>query len=377
MNGKKLSKPDIQQSLSADLKKRQPLPSLSNPLQAVQADTKVYEAIRSALEDARNKAVAAVNSAMVGVYWEIGRQINEAVGERAEYGRSLLTFLSERLTVEFGKGFTVANLRNMRQFYQTFQNRYALRSELTWTHYRMLMRVEEPSRREFYLNESANEGWTSRQLERQINSFFYERLLATQKDKRSEIAGEIFTLEPKKDADYVLKDPYILEFLGLKENAAYSESELEQGLIDKLQNFLLELGKGFSFVSRQKRITTEHGEHYYIDLVFYNFMLKCFVVIDLKAGKLTYQDVGQIDFYVRLFDEKIKQADDNPTIGIVLVADKDESIVKYSVLAENEKLFASKYRLYLPSEDELRAELQRERELIERQIEDERGGDAE
>jgi predicted nuclease of restriction endonuclease-like (RecB) superfamily len=348
---------------------QQPLPALS--------DTQIYEAIRAALADARTKVFAAVNSAMVGVYWEIGRQISDAVGDRAEYGKHLLQFLSEKLTAEFGKGFTVANLRNMRQFYQTFQNRYALRSELTWTHYRLLMRVEEPNRREFYLTESANEGWTSRQLERQINSFFYERLLATQKESRPEIAGEVFKLEPTTDADYILKDPYILEFLDLKENAKYSESELEQGLIDKLQEFLLELGKGFSFVARQKRITTEHGEHYYIDLVFYNFILKCFVVIDLKAGKLTYQNVGQIDFYVRLFDEKVKQTDDNPTIGIVLVTDKDESIVKYSVLAENENLFASKYRLYLPTEDELRAELQRERELIERQIEEEHGGDGE
>lgn len=362
MDDKKLRKLESQQPLSA-------LPDR----QTGQYDAKVYEAIRTALEDARTKAAAAVNSAMVGVYWEIGRHINEAVGERAEYGRSLLDFLSKRLTAEFGKGFTVANLRNMRQFYQTFQNRYALRSELTWTHYRMLMRVEEPKRREFYLTESAREGWTSRQLDRQINSFYYERLLATQKENRTEIAGEVFKLEPKTDADYILKDPYILEFLDLKENAKYSESELEQGLIDKLQEFLLELGKGFSFVARQKRITTEHGEHYYIDLVFYNYILKCFVVIDLKAGKLTYQDVGQIDFYVRLFDEKIKRLDDYPTIGIVLVTDKDESIVKYSVLAENEKLFASKYRLYLPSEDELRAELERERELIERQIEEERG----
>ncbi|MDR3121106.1 MAG: PDDEXK nuclease domain-containing protein, partial [Clostridiales bacterium] len=303
--------------------------------------------------------------------------INEAVGERAEYGRSLLAFLSERLTSEFGKGYTVRNLRAMRQFYQTFPIRHTLRAELTWSHYRMLMRVDEPNRREFYLTESANEGWTSRQLERQINSFFYERLLATQKENRPEIAGEVLKLEPKTDADYILKDPYILEFLDLNENAKYSESELEQGLIDKLQEFLLELGKGFSFVARQKRITTEHGEHYYIDLVFYNYILKCFIVIDLKAGKLTYQDAGQIGFYVRLFDEKIKQADDNPTIGIVLVTDKDESIVKYSVLAENENLFASKYRLYLPSEDELRAELQRERELIEQQFEKEHGGDGE
>jgi predicted nuclease of restriction endonuclease-like (RecB) superfamily len=341
-----------------------------------QSDTQVYEAIRAALADARTKVVVAVNTAMVGVYWDIGRQIAEAVGERAEDGRSLLTYLSERLTAEFGKGFTVANLRNMRQFYQAFTNRYALRSELSWSHYRLLMRVEEPNRREFYLTESADCGWTSRQLERQINSFFYERLLATQKENRPEIEGEILKLEPKTDADYILKDPYILEFLDLKENAKYSESELEQGLIDKLQEFLLELGKGFSFVARQKRITTEHGEHYYIDLVFYNYILKCFVVIDLKAGKLTYQDVGQIDFYVRLFDEKIKQTDDNPTIGIVLVTDKDESIAKYSVLADNEKLFASKYRLYLPTEEELRLELQRERKLIEREIENNGGGGA-
>lgn len=363
MDDKKPNRPEIQRSQSVDLDKGR----------TDQTDTKVYDAIRIALEDARTQVVVAVNSAMVGVYWEIGRQINEAVGERAEYGRRLLAYLSERLSAEFGKGYTVANLRNMRQFYQTFPIRYALRSELTWSHYRMLMRVEDANRREFYLTESADSGWSSRQLERQINSFYYERLLATQKENRPKVSGEITKLEPKTDAAYILKDPYILEFLDLKENSKYIESNLEQGLIDKLQEFLLELGKGFSFVARQKRITTEHGEHYYIDLVFYNYILKCFIVIDLKAGKLTYQDVGQIDFYVRLFDEKIKQANDNPTIGLVLVTDKDESIVKYSVLAENENLFASKYRLYLPTEEELRAELQRERELIERRIED-RGG---
>jgi len=359
MDDKRLTKPEKGQMLST------------------QSDAQVYEAIRAALTDARTKVVTAVNTAMVGVYWEIGRQIAEAVGERAEYGRSLLAYLSERLTTEFGKGFTERNLRAMRQFYEAFPIRHTLRAELSWSHYRLLMRIEEPNRREFYLGESADSGWTSRQLERQINSFFYERLLATQKDNRLEIAGEVFKLEPKTDADYILKDPYILEFLDLKENTKYNENDLEQGLIDQLQEFLLELGKGFSFVSRQKRITTEHGEHYYIDLVFYNYILKCFVVIDLKAGKLTYQDVGQIDFYVRLFDEKIKQADDNPTIGIVLVTDRDESIVKYSVLAENESLFTSKYRLYLPSEEELLTELQREREIIERQIEKEHGGDAE
>jgi len=249
-----------------------------------------------------------------------------------------------------------------------------VRAELTWSHYRMLIRVDEPNRREFYLKECVESGWTSRQLERQINTFFYERLLATQKEHRAEIEGEIFNTAPNTDPDHIIKDPYILEFLDLKENIKYNETEIEQGLIDKLQEFLLELGKGFSFVARQKRITSEGGDHYYIDLVFYNYILKCFIVIDLKAGKLTYQDVGQIDFYVRLFDEKIRQADDNPTIGIILCSEKDESIVKYSVLDDNENLFASKYKLYLPTEEELKNELQRERELLERRIKESGGG---
>jgi len=340
------------------------------------SDSKIYEAIRAALAEARSKVVVAVNSAMVSVYWDIGRQIAEAVGDRAEYGKQLLRYLSERLTAEFGKGFTARNLRNMRQFYQTFPIRHTLCAELSWSHYRLLIKIEEPNRLEFYLNECVESGWTVRQLERQINSFYYERLLATQESGKESVKNEIYTLEPKTDPAYVLKDPYILEFLDLKENKNYHENEVEQAIIDKLQTFLLELGKGFSFVARQKRITTDHGEHYYIDLLFYNYILKCFVVIDLKTGKLSFQDIGQIDFYVRLFDDKIKQPDDNPTIGIVLCADKDEDVVKYSVLSDNEKLFASKYRLYLPTEEELKAELQRERELIERKIQ-ETGGDAE
>ena len=336
----------------------------------IQNDNIIYESIRSALAEARKKVIFAANKAMVAVYWEIGKQIAEAVGDRAEYGRGLLKYLSEKLTLEFGKGFTERNLRAMRQFYETFPIRHTLRAELSWSHYRLLMRIDEPNRREFYLTEGANSGWTSRQMERQINSFFYERILATQKEHRPEIAGEVFKLEPARDADYVLKDPYILEFLDIKENTKYSEGDLQRGLVDKLQNFLLELGKGFSYVAREKRIITDHGELYRIDLVFYNYILKCFVVIDLKVGKLTYQDVGQLDFYVRLFNDRIKQADDNPTIGIILCSDKDESIVKYSVLADNENLLASKYRLYLPTEEELRAELIQEREAIEQSIED-------
>ena len=185
--------------------------------------------------------------------------------------------------------------------------------------------------------------------------------------------NEIHTLEPKKDPDYILKDPYILEFLDLQENKDYHESEIEQALIDNLQKFLLELGKGFSFVARQKRISTDDGEHYYIDLVFYNYILKCFIVIDLKAGKLSYQDIGQIDFYVRLFDDKIKQEDDNPTLGIVLCADKSDTVVKYSVLSDKENLFASKYKLYLPTEEELKRELERERQVIEQNLLNEEG----
>jgi predicted nuclease of restriction endonuclease-like (RecB) superfamily len=203
-------------------------------------------------------------------------------------------------------------------------------------------------------------------LERQINSFFYERLLATQQNGREEVRNEILAIEPNADPAYILKDPYILEFLDLKENRKYHEDDLEQGLIDHLHDFLLELGKGFSYVARQKRITIE-GDHYYIDLVFYNYILKCFVLIDLKMGKLTYQDIGQIDFYVRYFEDKVKPQGDNPTIGIVLCTDKNDTMAKYSILAENENLFASKYMLYLPTEEELKRELEREREIIERQ----------
>ena len=336
-----------------------------------------YENIRAVLAESRTKVMNVINSTMVQAYWEIGREINEAIGERAEYGKQLLQFLAKRLTAEFGKGYTVPNLRNMRQFYQMFPIRYTLRSELSWSHYRLLMRVDEPKRREFYMNECVESGWTSRQLERQIYSFFYERLLATQKEHRPEIENEIFKTEPKTDPDYILKDPYILEFLDLKENRKYSESEIEQALIDNLQEFLLELGKGFAFVARQKRITTDYGSHYYIDLVFYNYILKCFVIIDLKTGLLSYQDIGQIDFYTRLFDDKVKQEGDAPTIGIVLCSDKDESMVKYSVLADKENLYAANYMSYLPTEEELKAKLEFERNAIERRLLLEKDGDTE
>jgi predicted nuclease of restriction endonuclease-like (RecB) superfamily len=335
------------------------------PLDGNAGDAAVFRGIRETLALARAKAHSAINSAMVDAYWDVGRQIEEAVGGRADYGKGLIQNLAGRLTAEFGKGFTERNLRAMRQFYAAFPIRHTLCAELSWSHYRLLIKVEDRVRREFYGRECVESRWTVRQLERQIDSFFYERLLATQQSGRKAVSNEINTLEPKTGADCIIKDPYILEFLDLKENRDYLESDLERWLIDKLQEFLLELGKGFSFVARQKRVTTAGGEHYYIDLVFYNYILKCFVVLDLKTGRLTHQDIGQIDFYVRLFDDKVKQPDDNPTLGIVLCADKDESIVKYSILSDKENLFASKYMLCLPTEDELKGEIARGREFIE------------
>lgn len=343
------------------------------PIAFEDTDFSIYKDIRDTLAQARAKAYTAINFAMVEAYREIGRQIEEAVGDRAEYGKGLLKYLAEQLTEEFGKGFDESGLRRMRQFYKSFSNRATLWHELSWSHYRLLMKIENEERREFYGRECVEASWSVRQLERQINSFFYERLLATQQTDRAEVRNEILELEPNTDPKYILKDPYILEFLDLKENRKYKESGLESALIDHLQDFMLELGKGFSFVARQKRITIE-GDHYYVDLVFYNYLLKCFVLIDLKTGKLTYQDIGRIDFYVRYFEDKIKPQGDNPTIGIVLCADKNETMAKYSVLTESENLFASKYMLYLPTEEELKRELKRERERIECQI-DEEGGE--
>lgn len=281
---------------------------------------------------------------------------------KAEYGSGLLKALSKQMTKDFGKGFTVANLKNMRQFYLTFPNRYALSSDLSWTHYRHLMRVENEKARQFYANEAVQSGWSTRQLERQINSFFYERLLSSQ-DKEN-VTSEIQTLEPGKTPEDIIRDPYVLEFLGLSPNDDFYESDLEQALINHLQKFLLELGRGFSFVSRQKRITFD-GRHFYIDLVFYNYILKCFVLIDLKLGDLTHQDLGQMQMYVNYYTRELMNEGDNPPIGIVLCADKSDAVVKYTLPEDNLQIFASKYKLYLPTEEELRQELKAEYEALE------------
>ena len=323
-----------------------------------------YEQIKSILSEARNKVYQTANFAMVVAYWNIGKSIVEQQGGegKAEYGARLIAELSEQMTADFGKGFTAANLKNMRQFYLTFPKSYALRSELTWTHYRLLMRVENKNARQFYTEEAIKSNWSTRQLERQINSFFYERLLSSR--NKEKVSIEIKKLEPAKVPEDIIRDPYVLEFLGLSPNDDFYVSDLEEALITHLQKFLLELGRGFSFVARQKRITFD-GRHFRIDLVFYNYILKCFVLIDLKIGDLTHQDLGQMQMYVHYYERELMNEGDNPPIGIVLCADKSESIVKYTLPENETQIFASKYKLYLPSEEELSQELQREYRALE------------
>ena len=325
----------------------------------------LFAEIRQILIGARQTAYKAVNFAMVTAYWNIGRLIveDEQQGStRAEYGKAVLADLSVRLTEEFGKGFTEANLRNMRQFYQCFPNCYALRSELTWTHYRLLIRVQDEDARQWYMNEAAEQTWSSRQLDRQISVLYYERLLASKDTRpvREEAAQNLSLITPQE----FIHDPYVLEFLNLKDYPALRETDIEKTLISNLQEFLLELGKGFCFVARQKRMRYEE-EDFYVDLVFYHSILKCHVLIDLKLGKLSHQDVGQMDSYIRMFDDLYKHPDDNPTLGLILCSDKNEAVVKYSVLAEHRQIFASKYLLELPAPEILQREIMRERKQLE------------
>lgn len=325
----------------------------------IQKSSSYVDDVRNILRQARQRTYQAINSAMVEAYWLIGKRIvlQEQQGEkRATYGEFVLQELSKALTSEFGKGFSYANLKNFRQFYLTYPDdneiSYALRSQLTWTHHRLIMRVENIDARMFYLKECIEQQWSTRQLERNINTLAFQRTLST-KSERPE-ANNLLRIE-----DFI-KDPYVFEFLNIPEPARFGEKEIEAGLVDNLKDFLLEMGKGFSFVGRQYRVSTETS-HFYIDLVFYNYLLKCFVLIDLKTEKLTHQHIGQLDMYRRMFDDLIRPEGDNPTVGILLCTDKDETIVKYSVMNENKSLFASKYLIYLPTEEELIAEIEREK----------------
>lgn len=322
----------------------------------------LVEPIAQIIEQARGQVRQAVNSAMVHSYWHIGEMIVEHEQQgasRAEYGTQQLQVLSTQLTERLGKGFDVRNLRNMRAFYQTFPIRNALRTELSWTHYRSLLRIDNSSARQWYLQEAISQNWSARALDRQISKLYYERLLASQDKALVEAEAKAHTEPLAQSVKDYLRDPYILDFLNLQDKT-YQENELEQAIISNIQQFLLELGKGFAFVERQQRIRFA-DEDFYIDLVFYNFKLKCFLLVDLKLGKLKHQDIGQMDTYVRLYDEQHKGSDDNPTIGLVLCSEKSEAVVKYSVLSEQKQLFSAKYLPYLPTEEQLKHELERER----------------
>ncbi len=321
--------------------------------------------------NARNKVYSTANFAMIEAYWNIGKKIIEKQGgkDKAEYGLGLIKELSTQMTKDFGKGFTVTNLKYMRQFYLTFPNGHALRGELSWTHYRSLMRVENEKARNFYLEEAIKSAWSTRQLDRQINSFFYERLLSSK--NKEEVSQTIINLEKGATPGDIIRDPYVLEFLGLVPNTDFYESDLEQALITHLQKFLLELGRGFSFVARQQRFSFD-GRHFRIDLVFYNYILKCFVLIDLKIGDLTHQDLGQMQMYVHYYEREMMNEGDNPPIGIILCADKSDSVVKYTLPQDEKQIFAAKYKLYLPSEEELLNELNKEYLSIENYIDEQK-----
>lgn len=339
---------------------------MAKPLNDSRSVADLLENMRQLISSGRQQALRAVDVVQVHTCWNLGRHIVEfeqGGAGRADYGANLLSRLAKELTVEFGKGFDASNLRYMRLFYKAFPIRDALRHELSWTHYRLLLRVENVKARDWYANEAAAQNWSTRALERQIGTLYYERLLASQDREAVMQEAESNIKALQHSPREFVRDPVMLEFLGLPNSGKLLEAKLELALIDNLQAFLMELGKGFAFVARQQRISTE-SKDFYVDLVFYNYLLKCFVLFDLKTAELTHQDIGQMDMYVRMYDDLKRGDDDSPTVGIILCSQKDASVVRYSVLAGNEQLFASKYRLILPSEDELRAELERERMLL-------------
>lgn len=320
-----------------------------------------YEKINQMIINSKTNIIRNINHEMVELYYNIGQAINELIDEYnlEKSQNEIIKSFSNKLTKQFGRGFSVPSLKKMKKFYQVFNGGSTLWNQLSWSHNRLIMNIDDDKRRNFYLEECIKSNWSVRQLERQINSFYYERLISTKEPYKEEVKNEINILEKKDKIENFVKDPYVLEFLDIRDKR-FLEKDLESNLLEHIQEFLLELGRGFSIVSRQKRIDVD-GDNFYIDLVFYNYVLKCFVLIDLKLDKLTHQDIGQMDFYVRYFDSEIKEKEDNPTIGIILCSDKKDTIVKYSVLNDNKNLFASKYQLYLPTEKELALEIEKQK----------------
>ena len=324
--------------------------------------------VKEILKNARQKAYNTINSVMVEAYWKIGRRIVEeeqSGRERAEYGKEILQNLSKELTEEFGKGYSYRTLREIRQFYlmfSDFEKWRTVSAKLTWSHFQKVLRVSNEKARIFYLTEAAENMWSVRTLDRNISTLYYNRIIASI-DKKN-VENEMKEKTKKLQVEEFIKNPVVLEFLDLPTNMSYTENELEKALTDDIQKFMMELGKGFAFVERQQHIRTENSD-FYIDLVFYNYILKCFVIIELKTEKLKHQDIGQLDMYVRMYDDLKKQENDNPTIGLLLCTDTDRTIIKYSVLNDNKNLFASKYVNYLPSEEELINEIERQKTLFE------------
>ena len=312
----------------------------------------VFDNIKELVISSRNRVYSTVNTEMLHLYWNIGKIIMDIQqgDERASYGDNILEKLSEKLTAEFGKGYSKRNLERMRKFYVYFPIATTVSSQLSWSHYLEIIKIEEEPKRNFYIKETINSSWSVRELQRQIGSLLYERLtLSTNKDKILELASKGQELKTSKD---LVKDPFVLEFLDIKENTDYLESDLEKNILEHLKEFLLELGKGFTFVGSQVRITLEE-EHFYPDLVLYNRLLKCFVIIDLKIGKVSHSDIGQMQMYVNYYDRKIKSEDENPTVGILLSTEKNKTVVKYTLPEDNQNIFSSIYKLHLPTEQEL------------------------
>ena len=327
-------------------------------------DNNFYLDIKNLILDARKRIYTNIKYEMVLTYWKIGQMIVEKQDgeEKADYGLGLIKELSIELTKEFGPGYTERNLRFFRQFYLLFPNWNAVRTELSWTHYRLLLKVDNENARNFYIKEAIDGNWSTRQLEREINTFSYQRYHLS--DKKHDVVEKTINNETLEKPEDIIKDPYVLEFTGIKPNSRFYETELEQALIDHLQEFLLELGNGFAFVARQKRFDID-DRNFYVDLVLYNYKLKCFVLIDLKRGDLTHQDIGQMQMYVNYYTRELMEEGDNPPIGIVLCADKSDTLVKYTLPLDNKQIYASKYLLLLPKEEELREELNNQRKLLE------------
>lgn len=319
------------------------------------AEEQLFVQIKQILDGARSSILRNINATTVAAYWQVGKYIvdYEQHGKsRAEYGKGVISSLSKRLMSEYGGGFTATNLKVMRQFYLLYPKGHALRDQLSWTHWRTILTVQDENARNYYISECVSENWSTRQLQRQINTLFYERMLASH-DKAA-VRAEIQTSAPKAlSPREIIRDPFILEFLGIKQGESFLEGDLEQMLISKLQHFLLELGRGYTFVARQKRITL-NGQHFYIDLVFYNIPARCYVLIDLKIDSLTHQDLGQMQMYVNYYTRELMNHGDNPPVGIVLCAEKNDAVVKYTLPQDEKQIFAAKYMTYLPTKEELR-----------------------